>query len=144
MAHVVARVTTDWDPEEAFAYLADFSHTAEWDPGVIAATREDTGEVGLGSAFALLVRVPGRRLPLRYEITDYAPGRVTFTARSAALESVDTVTVSPLGGTTEVVYDARLFLRGRLRIADPLLTLAFRRVADRAIRGLQHRLAQAP
>lgn len=142
MAHVVKTVTTAWSPERAFAYMADFSHAPEWDPGVVAARRQDTGEVGLGSVFDLTVRVGGRRFPLRYEVTDFAPGRVTFTARSAVIESVDTVTVVRQGEATEVTYDARLRLRGILQLADPLLALGFSGVADRAIRGLERRLGE--
>ena len=144
MPHIVKTVTTTWSPEQAFAYLADFSHTAEWDPGVAAATRVEDGDVGQGSVFDLTVQIGGRRLPMRYEISEYAPGRVTLSSRSAALESVDTVTVTSRGGTTEVTYDARINFRGLLRIADPLLALGFRGVAERAIRGLEHRLAQSP
>lgn len=144
MAQIVATVTTRWSPEQAFAYMADFSHTAEWDPGVAAATRVDTGDVGPGSAFDLTVLVGGHRLPMRYEITDFSPGRVTLSARSAALESVDTVTVTSRDGSTQVIYDARLSFRGVYRLANPLLALGFRGVARRAIRGLQHRLALAP
>jgi len=144
MAHVVRTVTTSWSPEQAFTYMADFSHTAEWDPGVAAATRVNGGDVGRGSAFDLTVLVGGRRVPMRYEITDYVPGRVTFSSRSRAIESVDTVTVDSKEGTTKVTYDARINFRGPLRLADPLLALGFRGVAERAIRGLEHRLAQAP
>ena len=143
MAHIIKTVKTAWPPETAFAYMADFSHIAEWDPGVVAASRKDDGAIGLGSVFDLTVRVGGRRLPLRYEVTDFTPGRVTFTARSATLESVDTVTVAPRGAATEVTYDARIHFRSLLRLADPLLALGFRGVADRAIRGLERRLSEA-
>ena len=137
MAHVVKTFTTVTEPDAAFAYLADFTHALEWDPTVVAAERADHGEIGPGSRFDLTVRIGGRRLPLRYEVTAFGPGRVTFTARSAAYESVDTITVAPRGGATEVRYDARFRLRGVLGLADPLLALGFRRVADRAIQGLE-------
>jgi hypothetical protein len=42
---------------------------------------------------------------------------------------------------TRVTYDADLALRGILRIADPLLGLAFNRVGDRALAGLRRTLA---
>ena len=100
-------MTTAWSSERAFTYMADFSHAAEWDPGVAEATRVDGGDVGPGSAFDLTVVVGGRKLPIRYEITDSAPGRrATFSSRSVAFESVDTVTVTSRGATTEVTYDA--------------------------------------
>ena len=41
---------------------------------------------------------------------------------------------------TRVTYDADLALKGPLRIADPLLGLAFDRVGDRALEGLRERL----
>ena len=82
MAHVVKTVTTAWSPGRAFAYMADFSHAAEWDPGVAEATRVDGGDVGQGSVFDLTVLVGGRRLPMRYEVTDYVLVRLpTFVAR---------------------------------------------------------------
>ena len=143
MAHIVNTLRTAWPPETAFAYMADFSHAAEWDPSVVEATRQDTGAIGVGSVFDLAVWVGGRRMPLRYEVTDFAPGRVTLTARSATLQSVDTVTVTHREDATEVTYDARIHFRSLLRLADPLLALGFRQVADRAIRGLAQRLTEA-
>jgi polyketide cyclase/dehydrase/lipid transport protein len=142
MARIVKSVMTSWTTEQAFEYMADFSHAAEWDPGVAESTRVNTGPVGQGSEFDLIVLIAGRRVPMRYAITDFVPGRVTFSSRSAHLESVDTVTVTPHGATTEVTYDARIRFRGVLRIADPLLALAFRGVAERAIGGLKERLTQ--
>ncbi len=143
MPHIVKTVRTTWSPEAAFAYMADFSHVGEWDPSVVQASRSDIGAIGLGSVFDLAVRVGGRRVQLRYVITDFAPGRVTFTARSAALESVDTVTVGRRNDRTEVTYEARLHFRGLFRLADPLLALGFRGLANRAIDGLERRLSAA-
>lgn len=141
MAHIVKTIKTSWSAEEAFAYMADFSHTAEWDPGVVEARREGAGAIGLGSVFDLTVRLGRRRMPLRYQVTDIAPGRITFAALSTTLTSVDTITVASIGDIVEVTYDARLHFRGLLRLADPLLTLGFRGVADRAIQGLERRLS---
>jgi hypothetical protein len=47
------------------------------------------------------------------------------------------------GRGTRVTYDADLSLKGPLRLADPLLALAFRRVGDRARDGLRARLGHA-
>ncbi len=142
MPHIIKSVTTSWSPERAFDYMADFSHAAEWDPGVVEAVRVKDGEIGEGSTFDLTVRVAGRKMPMKYEISEFRPGRVTFTSRSPILESIDTVSVGRRGDDTEVTYDARLNFRGLLKVANPLLGLGFRGIADRAIRGLQDRLAE--
>ena len=34
MARYIVHVRTSMPPAEAFAYMADLSHFAEWDPGV--------------------------------------------------------------------------------------------------------------
>lgn len=143
MAHIVKTVRTAWPVDVAFSYMADLSHAAEWDPSVVGASRDDTGPIGVGSAFELVVRVGGRRVPLRYEVSELAHGRVTFVARSETLVSCDTVTVARRDGITEVVYDARIRFRGLFRIGDPVLSLGFRGVATRAIRGLEQRLSRA-
>ena len=143
MAHFVKTVRTEWPPETTFAYMADMSHAVEWDPSVVGARREGAGPVQLGCTFDLGVRVAGRRVPLRYEVTGLSPGTVTFTARSPTLVSVDTVTVDRKGDATCVTYDARIRFRGLWRLADPLLALGFRSVAGQAIRGLERRLSEA-
>ena len=51
--------------------------------------------------------------------------------------SIDEIVVDPEGRGCRVSYDANLTLKGSLRLADPLLALVFRRIADRAIGGLR-------
>ena len=63
-------------------------------------------------------------------------------AETPTVVSEDTITVSALPGSgAQVTYDARLRLRGALRVADPVLGLLFRRVGDRAKAGLAATLA---
>ena len=58
-------------------------------------------------------------------------------AKSRTLTSTDRVTVVADGATTLVTYDALLELNGVLRLADPLMRLAFGRIGDRAAAGLR-------
>ena len=55
--------------------------------------------------------------------------------------SRDRITFESTAAGTRVTYDADLALKGLLRIADPLLALAFNRVGDRALAGLRRTLA---
>lgn len=123
--------------------MSDFSNAAEWDPGVASASRVDSGSVGLNSAFDLLIRAGKRTFPMRYVVTEFAAGRVVFSSHSAGMRSVDTVTVRDAGDRTEVIYDARINFRGIGRLADPLLTVAFRFIAKRAANSLERRLEAA-
>ena len=59
---------------------------------------------------------------------------------NATVVSLDRITFEPSDEGTRVTYDADLALKGPLRIADPLLGLAFDRVGDRALEGLRETL----
>ncbi len=143
MARYKASLQTALPPEQAFAYLSDFSSTLEWDPGVVEAHRLDTGDVGKGSEFRLGARFLGRTVPLTYRVVEYEPPRaVGFLAENGAVTSRDRITFAPVGDGTRIVYEAVLTARGILGLADPLLALAFKRVGDRALAGLRERLGE--
>jgi len=143
MARYRTSVGTPRPRAEVFAYLSDFSTTREWDPGVVEAERLDDGPVGLGSRFRVVARFLGREAELTYVVVDIRPGElVTLRGENATVVSLDTMRFEDgwTGGTI-VEYDADLALKGPLRVLDPLLALAFRRVGDRALAGLRTALA---
>ncbi len=145
MAHYTASIETPRPPAETFAYLSDFSTTREWDPGVVEAERIGDGPVGDGTEFRLVAEFLGRKTALTYRIVEFAPGEaVTLRGENATVVSLDRITFAPSGGGTRVTYDADLALRGPLRIADPLLGLAFERVGNRALEGLRRTLGAGP
>jgi carbon monoxide dehydrogenase subunit G len=138
MARYVTKVRTARSPEDAFAYMADLRHFADWDPGVKKVVQVD-GD-GAGPAASFDVTVSGTTL--RYVTREYAPSsNLLVVAESATLVSTDRVTVEPVEGGAVVTYDAELRLKGVLRVAEPLLRLAFGRIGDRAAAGLRTALA---
>jgi carbon monoxide dehydrogenase subunit G len=138
MARYVTTIDSPRSREELFAYLADFSNAAEWDPGVAAAERlGGEGQVALGDEFRVMVRAVRGETPLIYRVTAIErPSSVTFRAESGLLVSLDTITFDRRGGGTRVRYDADLRLKGPLGLADPLLRVVFSRIGDRAREGL--------
>lgn len=142
MARYVDAIDLPLPIEEAFAYLADFSRTADWDPGVIAARALTKGKAKLGSRFEVIVSFLGRRLPLEYCITEFeSPTRLVLTGGDASLNSIDEITFVSRPGGTRVTYEARLELKGIRRLADPLLDMLFQRIGRLAVRGLRERVA---
>ena len=141
MAHYTASIETPRPPAETFAYLSDFSTTEEWDPGVVTAERLGDAPIGKGTEFRVVADFLGRKAALTYRIVEFEPGRaVTLRGENATVVSLDRITCEPSDGGTRVTYDADLALKGPLRIADPLLGLAFDRVGDRALDGLRDTL----
>ena len=145
MAHYRAALETQRPREEVFAYLSDFSTTAEWDPGVVQAERVNGAGVGKGSEFRLVAQFLGRKTPLTYRIVEYEPPHaVTLLGENSTVISRDRITFEPTARATRITYDADLALKGPRRIADPLLRLAFSRVGDQALAGLKRTLAKRP
>ncbi|HEY7890961.1 MAG TPA: SRPBCC family protein [Solirubrobacteraceae bacterium] len=143
MAHYNASLDTSRTPEKMFAYLSDFSTTEEWDPGVIEAERLGEEPVREGTEFRLLANFLGRKTPLTYRIVEYhPPSAVTFRGESPTVVSLDRITFEPSNGGTRITYDADLALKGALKIADPLLRVAFKRVGARALAGLRSTLEE--
>jgi hypothetical protein len=143
MARYRASIETLWTPDEAFAYLSNFSTSAEWDPGVVEADRVGTAPVGEGTEFRLVAQFLGRKAPLSYRVVEFEPATaVTFLGENATVVSRDRITFETIPTGTRVSYDADLRLKGPLRLADPLLALAFNRVGDRALAGLREVLGR--
>jgi hypothetical protein len=145
MAHYRASLEVQRPRAEIFAYLSDFSTTREWDPSVVEARRLNGDAVGEGTEFLLVAEFLGRRNELTYRIVEYdPPNAVTFLCENATVISRDRITFEPTADGARVTYDADLALKGAMRIADPLLALAFKRVGDRALDGLRRTLGSAP
>jgi hypothetical protein len=141
MAQYVTTIESTRTPSEAFDYLAEFSRAAEWDPNVKEGSRLTSGPVGHGSSFRIVSSFLGRSVPLQYQVTAFEPARrVVLEADNFAVLSVDEITVEPSRTGSRVSYHADLRLKGILRLADPLLALAFRRLGDRATSGLRREL----
>jgi carbon monoxide dehydrogenase subunit G len=138
MARYRATVDTPRPPAEAFAYLSDFTNAPEWDPGTLSSERVGEGPIGVGSEFLLVASFLGRRTTLTYRIVEYRPpDAVTFRGENSSVVSIDRITFAPAGDATTITYEAELTLKGALRLADPLLALAFKPVGDRATDGLR-------
>lgn len=102
MAHYNASLDTARSPEEMFAYLSDFSTTAEWDPGVIEAERVGEEPVREGTEFRLVAVFLGRKTPLTYRIVEYdPPSAVMFRGENSTVVSLDRITFEPSGGAHE-------------------------------------------
>ncbi len=144
MARYIVHVRTPMPPTEAFAYMADLTNFAEWDPGVDRVEQvEGDGAGAWAPSFDVAVKVPGRTMTLRYDTVafDDASTSMTAFAENALLTSEDTITVKADGNGSIVTYDAELKLKGLLGLSDPLLGLTFNQIGDRAAAGLVETLA---
>lgn len=134
MARYVTKVRTTRSAADVFAFMADLRNLVQWDPGVRSAVMVE-GEAGTASA---VVDVVVSGTTLRYHTTSFdPPTSVVVRAESSTLISIDRIDVEDQGDTRVVTYDADLQLKGVLKVAGPVLRLAFGRIGDRAAAGLR-------
>ncbi len=145
MARYVTTVQSRWDPETAFGFMADLRNFARWDPGVRTVQQVTGRGAGADSVFDVTVAAGPRDMTLRYRTVEFdAPTQMLAVARSSTLTSEDRITVEATASGCSVTYDADLRLSGVLRLADPILRLAFGRIGDRAAAGLREALEGDP
>jgi uncharacterized protein YndB with AHSA1/START domain len=137
MISIQETVTTPRPRPEVFAYVADFTKVAEWDPG-IASARRVAGDGGVGTRYEVEATFAGRVVPMTYEVAEYSsPTRIVLRGSASTLDAVDDIRFEETdGGGTRVVYRADFALRGPLRfLALPMRPL-FTRLGRKAVGGL--------
>lgn len=127
---------------EVFDYLADLRNAVEWDRSVTAVTKLSEGAPSQGTTYRLHSRFMGRDVELRYATTTFdRPQRIVYDGENDAARAIDDITIEPIPEGSRITYDARLRMRGMLRLAEPLVHLAFQRMGDRAAEGLRQQLS---
>ena len=142
MARYRGTIESRWPAEKAFAYMADFSKVPEWDESFERAERLTSDPLQVGARFRLHGKSFGRAVEFDYETVELeAPNVVTLRTETAAIVSLDRITVKPAtGGGSLVTYDADLRTKGAFRLFELPLRVWFRRIGDRAKAGLQREL----
>jgi carbon monoxide dehydrogenase subunit G len=137
------RVETRLPIDAAFAFLADFSNAAIWDPGTATAQRLDEGPVRVGSRFALGVKMAGAVRPMTYRIVALEPDRqVVLRGEGSGVAATDTMTFAPAGAGTRIDYEADIRLLGWRRLLEPFAASTFQRIGREARAGMERTLAE--
>ncbi|WP_426574633.1 SRPBCC family protein [Aquihabitans sp. McL0605] len=137
MIEFTTTMETGRTPESVFAYLADLTNFAEWDPG----TKRSVQVEGDGPGFAAGYRLKVGLISMHYTITEFdAPKRVTAQGTHPLVRSTDTMLVEPIPTGTRVTYRADLRPRGPLQLLNPAFERIFKRMGDDAAQGLARAL----
>ena len=130
--------------EESFAYVADFTTVAEWDPG-IHESRKVSGDGGIGTVYDVQAEFRGKTMPFTYTVTAFEKnGRIVLDGVGENATSLDTIAFETAdGGGTRITYSADFKLKGVLRLAEPFLGGTFRTLARKALAGLEAKLGGA-
>jgi hypothetical protein len=144
MAHYYRALEVNTSQEDAFDYVADFTH-AVWDPATLACEKITEGPIGVGTTFMLKAKFLTGSMDLPYTITEYVPhSRLVLEGESTLMKYVDVITFEPQQGGTVVGYDAVLNFKGLLGLGEFFFRPVFKQIGDSATDGLIKALNQIP
>jgi len=121
-------------PEVVRAYLIDFAHAEQWDPGTRSCERIDSGPVQVGARWHNVSQFLGRSAELTYTLIRADSDRLVFAGVNDASTSRDDLRITPDAGGSRITYSATITLRSRFRVVlEPLMKLPMRRIADHTV-----------
>ncbi|EAP98144.1 hypothetical protein JNB_14308 [Janibacter sp. HTCC2649] len=139
VVHIVREFEVPCPQDAAVAYLADFAHAVEWDPGTVSCVRNgDPSEPALpGATWTNTSKVLGRETELQYTLVTLQPDHVVLEGSNNTADSTDDIRVTSLdGGRSRIRYEATITFKAVARLADPLMGLVFRKIADDTVRDM--------
>ena len=128
----VSRTFTVRQPREVVvAYLRDFAHAEQWDPGTVECTQEDDGPIALGTRWHNKTKLYGISTELTYELTRDDPDHIVFSGSNKTATTSDDLSFADKGdGTTSVTYRALVEFHRFGFIGEPLFGFIFGKLAD--------------
>lgn len=141
MATVERTVTVTQPLSKVWNYLSDFRTTEEWDPPTVSTVRTG-GEGGVGTTYHNVSRFLGHDQDVYYTVSEYVEGqRFQLTGEAGdSLKLIDTMTFTTDQGQTSVTYHAEFIPAGAAKLAQPLLPLGLKVLADRVAGSLKEKL----
>lgn len=136
MPNVSRTFTVSPPPPVVVDYLKDFSHAEQWDPGTQRCERIDSGPVAEGAYWHNVSKILGVTAELTYTLDELTDHKVVFVGENGSSTSVDTITVEPEGPGSVVTYEAELHMHGTARLLNPVMKLAFEKMAGETERQL--------
>jgi uncharacterized protein YndB with AHSA1/START domain len=137
MSTVIERtVTTTSPPEKVFAYLVDFRNAQEWDSGTKTCERV-SGDGGPGTVYRNVSEFMGNTVELEYTAETVEQPTFVIVGHNDTTTSHDTITVTPHGSGSTVVYRAEFTFTGVARLAGPLMKPMLDRLGDKTAEQLK-------
>ena len=144
MPSITRTLTTTASPEAAYAYLADFTHAEEWDPGT-QSCRRTSGDGGVGTTYHNVSRFLGREVEVTYTTAELAPPtRVHLRGSNEQFEGHDIFEITAAGRGSQVRYTAQMSFSGIAKLAAPAVAAYLPFLARKTVDRLRAALDRLP
>ena len=128
-------------PEEAFAYIADFTTTAEWDSTARSATKLTQGAVDLGTRFQVVCAIAGGSIDLEYVVTRLEQDRrIDLSGSCRWFDIEDSIRFEPTEEGTRIDYRAEFKFPAALKLLARGFERGLQRMGRASMRGMREAL----
>lgn len=141
MVSVSRTFIVDKDVDTVLAYLADFTHAVEWDPGTQSCTPVDSSPIAVGKTWRNVSKIAGVTTELDYTLTELDGSHVLLVGSNKTAQSSDRIAVKPHPGGSEVTYDAVITFNGLAKLGTPLIRLVFEYLGNKTEQGIRRAVA---
>lgn len=141
MPSVERTITTDQPLEKVWAYLSDFTTTEQWDPPTQSTTRT-SGDGGVGTTYTNVSKFLGAESEVHYVVTECVEHERLQLKGDAgnSLSLLDTMAFARDGAGTAVTYHAEFEPHGAAKLAEPLMPLGLKILADKVAASMKEHL----
>jgi carbon monoxide dehydrogenase subunit G len=144
VVHVTRTFTVDRPARAVLAYLADFGHADQWDPGTQSCTRIDDGPVAVGARWHNVSKILGKETELEYRLDQLGDDHIVLVGHNKTATATDHITVRPAEGGSEITYDATVDLHGVAKLGSPVLQVQFEKLGDQTVDGIREAVTALP
>jgi hypothetical protein len=141
MATYKTKINSPMSVDEVFSFLADFSNAPEWDANTKSSDLLSGHPYETGAKYKVVTEFAGRDLTLTYETIEIErPNRVVLRSGTSIADIEDVMTFEADGDGTLVSYQASILPKSVAKVLDPVFSLIFKKVGDRAAESLKDAL----
>lgn len=130
MSTVSRTFSVDASPEIVIAYLADFAHAEQWDPGTVRCVRNDDGPVRVGCSWQNTSKIAGISTELTYTLEQLTDERIVLVGRNDTATSTEMIDVVTSGTGSSITYTNEVQFKGAAKLAVPLAKLVFEKLGN--------------
>ena len=124
---------------EVFDYVANVENVQKWQPAVIEVKRITEGPIRVGTQFAEVANMMGKRVRTTCEITEHELNkRFSFKGRSdGPLEYESTYTFESMGSGTRIHITGIFRAKGFWRLLEPLMRREVEKESKQELQGMK-------
>nr|WP_296765792.1 SRPBCC family protein [Rhodococcus sp. (in: high G+C Gram-positive bacteria)] len=137
MVHVQRTFVVRKPRDVVVAYLRDFAHAEQWDPGTRKCVQSTPGTIGVGTEWHNESTLAGISTELTYRMVEDRADALKFEGTNKTATSVDDIRFVDVGDdSTEITYNAIITFNGIAKISDPIFKLVFERIGGKTVTAM--------